>query len=327
VLRLAIVLLVLASGGCGGRLVVRSVVTLPAELPLHVFPELGIVPGADADDDALATALAAHLRASTPSRVEVIDETSLEQRRADGRIGPAAGIVRVRTSLAESSRPGFEVVPETVCGAYGCYTEQRRVVVDVPVVLGRLVLRVIEAREERVLQELVLEEREEGSDPIAMRLRVLDRLRARALAAVGPRRSEVEVELALVDDPALRGALDALRAGRAAEAREALHQLASGPAFERRSTEDRARILFDLGQAQRLEARSSADPDAGLARAAETIREAIRTQPEALYARALEQLTAERDARARLRAVQDAAEHNFALDRSPTLPDVPPGYR
>jgi hypothetical protein len=333
--RIGLLLAVLLVTACSGRMAVRSTVLMPPELPVRVFPEIAVVPGAGPNDRELAQAIAAHLAASTESRVESLDEEQLEARRAHGELGPASAVLRVTSRIIEATRPMLRTRPETACSPWRCTTQPRTVVDDVPVVFGVLVLRVEEGRSQRVLEELTLEEREEGADPLSMRMRVALRLRRRAIALVDSGEQHVEVELAAVGDRDVSAALDAIQQGRAAEGRAALERIVGGASFAQRPDDDRAKVLFNLGQARRLEAHAyararrvaPAEIEDRLAAAERAIQDALRLRPEAMYARAIRQIADERRARARLRAQEDAASHNFALDRAPDVPEPPPAYR
>ncbi|AKF06515.1 hypothetical protein [Sandaracinus amylolyticus] len=325
-----VAIVALLTCGCGGSLQVRATVETPPELPIRVFPEVAIVHGTAPEDFDVADALAHHLAASARDglRVEHVDEDGLERRRANGSFGPASAIIRVDTHVVETARPSFLSRPDTVCTTWGCNTVRRSVVEDLPVVVGRVMLRVSEARTDRLLQELTIEEREEGSDPLSMRMRIVERLRRRVIGAVDPGERQLDVELVDVDDAEVRAALQAVREGHPREALATLERVVSRRTFEQRSDEQRARVMFDLGQARRLAARASGEPDVDsrLEVAERTIRDALMLHPEATFARALTQLREERAARERMRAHRAAASHNFALDRGPAVPPAPPGY-
>jgi hypothetical protein len=331
VYRLGPLVAALIATGCDHRLVVRTTVPVPPTLPLGVYPEIAVVPGAAPEALELAQAIASHLAVSTLSRVERIDAVRFQTLRREGLLGRAAVVLHVDTRMLETTRPSFRTRPQTMCGPWGCTTQPRVFVDDIPVVVATLVLRVEEARSGRLLQELVLEEREEGVDPWALRVRVVDRLRRRAMDALDPGERVVEIELAAVDDPEVAAALDALRVGHVTEARSSLDRIVARDGFARRAPEVRAKILFDLGQARRLEARapgiSASEWEARLAEAERAIREALRLQPEAMYARALQQIAEEREARARFRAQAEAASYNFSLDGATGVPDPPPSYQ
>lgn len=325
----------LGLGACAGRMHVDAVVSLPPELPLRAFPEIIVMIDGLRDEHDIAEGVAAHLTASaTGSRVLRLDEDQLHALRERGQLGPAAVILRVRTRVIESTRPSWIVRPETVCGPWGCRTEQRRLLIDIPVIEAIALLRVHEGRTGRMLQELPLRERDDGNDPLGMRLRAMMRLRARAIAALDPGQVRVSIELEPVDDDAVRAALEAIRTGHPAEARQALERIATHDGFESRAVDDRARILFDLGQARRLEARAAhalteAEREARLVEAERSIRGAIHLRPREVYARALAQIAEERQARERMRALEEAASHNFALAAGTggeAVPAPPPSY-
>lgn len=306
----------------------RATVEVPPELPVRVFPEVVVVPGTAPEDLEVADALARHLAASAGLRVVRLDEEALERRRASGTLGPASAVLRVDTHVLETTRAGFASRPETVCTTWGCSTVRRTVMEDLPVVVGRVALRVHEARSDRLLQELRVEERDEGADPLSMRMRIVDRLRQRVIGAVDSGERSLDLELVDVDDSEVRAALEALRAGHCHEARVALERVVERESFESLPADVRARVLFDLGQARRLDARAATEEqaEAVLREAEETIRESIRLHPDAVFARALAQLAEERAARERMRAHRAATSHNYALDRAPPVPDAPPGY-
>lgn len=308
---------------------VRAEVPLPPEVPVRAFPEIVVVVEGHGESAEIADALARHLAASArSSRIERLDEIALGNRS----LGPAAIVIRIDVRVLESLRPTWVTRPQTVCGPWGCTTQDRTTMSDVAVVDAEVVLEVSEGRSGRVLQELRLREREENADVIGMRLRAIARLRARVIAAVEPRSIVLDVEFEPVDDAEVRAALEAIRAGHPGQARRALERVLEHDGFASRDVEERAKILFDLGQARRLEARAEASLSAQeraqrIEEAAGAIRAAIRLDPRAPYARALEQIEAEREAAERMRALEEAALHNFALDRGePTVPAPPSAY-
>jgi hypothetical protein len=310
---------------------VGSVVPIAPTLPVRVFPELAIVHGTEPDDFEMAAALARHLTSSSAdARVEHLDQEAVDRRRSQGLLGPASAILRVQTRVIETTRTSFATTPETVCTGATCQTYRRTTMRDVPVVIATLVLHVSEGRSGRVLQEMRLRERDEGHDVLAMRLRVLDRLRRQAIGSIDIGQREVRIELLESSVPDVRAALAQIRAGRLDEGRIALERIVNRTDFQRRTPRERARILFNLGQARRLVMRgvpvSDAD-DERLDSAHQAITLALGIYPEAVFARAIVQLEEERVARSRMRAHSEAMAHNFTLDRERIVPIPPQGYR
>lgn len=334
-------LVALSVAACGSGLRVSVVVPVPPDLPVRAFPEIIVILEGLPEEIEVAEAIAAHLAASAgSSRIERLDEARLAMRRAQGALGPASIVLHVEVRMVESLRSSWTTRPETVCGPWGCATQQRTVMIDVPQIDATAVLHVSEARSGQPLQDLPLREHDESGDAIGMRMRALMRLRERAIAAIDPGRVVLAIELAPVDDAAVRAALDAIRGGHPGEARRALERIAARDDFGARRAEDRAKILFDLGQARRLEARTGeglgeVEREARLGESEEAIRGAIRIDPQPIYARALAQIDEERQAAARMRTLEEAASHNFALQRGgssggelppESVPEPPPGY-
>ncbi len=308
-----------------------SVVPVAPTLPVRVFPELAVVHGIAPDDFEMAAALARHLASSSAgARIEHLDQESVDRRRVQGLLGPASAILRVQTRIIETTRTSFATEPETVCMGATCQTHRRTTMRDIPVVIATLVLHVSEGRSGRALQEMRLREREEGGDALAMRLRVLERLRRQAIGNIDISQRELRIELLESSAPDVRAALVLIRAGRFEEGRITLERIVNRTDFQKRTSRERARILFDLGQARRLTMRDvpvSERDEEHLDSARQSITLALGIYPEAVFARAIEQLEEERLARFRMRAHHDAMAHNFTLDRQRIVPMPPPGYR
>lgn len=306
--------------GCAGRTVLRAYVPVPPQLAVRVFPEVVVVSGRTPDEIGLADAIAIHLARSGRGRIERVRSHEIELRRASGGFGPATAVLAIETHVQErapreSSRYGAS------CWTEQCLADQR------PSVEATLRLRVSEARSARVLQEVELRERDDSSDPDRRHALALARLRARAIAALEPTQVAVMLPLQDVDDPQVRSAIGWLRDGQARRARRALDRVARHASFSERSPAEQARILFDLGQALRLEARGHeriAPPELDAAERA--IRRAVMLDPCSTYLEAMTQVASEREAEQRMRDIDAATHANFALAMPSDVPAPPPGY-
>jgi len=204
---------------------------------------------------------------------------------------------------------------------------RRTSVEDVPVLRARVVVTVQDGPSGRALQRVELREEESGTDVLAMRPRVIERIAARTLALVDQRVEQVPVHLYPVDLPPVRRALAALREGRWPDGRRMLAALVESEAFQALSREQRALVLYDLGQACRFDA--SLPPEQRFRQAGRALRAAVRLVPSPLYAQAIAELEQHRQSRAMVREQQEAMAHNFGLEveTADSSPPIPPRYR
>lgn len=312
-------------GACGGGLTAAGSVVRPAAMPLRAFPHILIV--SDTSDAAthVAGRLAAHLEGSR-SRVQTGHPDEVAGLRSRGVLSPGTVVVAIEAELVEDERVSWGRRDPLDCGPLGCPDAQRPVVQTSQVVIGRVRLTVTDGPSGRPLQREDLHEEEAGADVLGMRLRVLERLGERTTAMVDQRTEPVVVELLAVDAPAVRRALALVDRGDWARGADVLEAFVESPAMAALTPDDRARVLYDLGQARRFD--STLPPDERHARAGELLRAAIRLAPEARYAAALAELEADRRSRALVRAQAEAQTHNFRLaDGGAPVPEPPASYR
>lgn len=325
VARGVVVAIVLACVGCAGGLTARGAVTYPARVPVRAFPHIVLTTRAGEEAEVVAERLAAHLR-DGPSTVRRMRVEELEARRAAGAIAPATGVLSIQLRLTRGDRPEWARREELSCGPDGvCLDTRRPVLESTPVVNARLVLRVSDGQSGRELQREVLAEEEVGEDVLGMRLRVVERLVARAERLIDQRTEPVEVRLEEVDAPEVRAALDAIRGGDWTRGRERLEAVVEQPTFARQPAEVRARVLYDLGQARRFDTTIAAERRFALA--GEAMRAAVRLRPESRYAAALAALAAHRRSRAMVIEQAEATAHNSrspAADQSANAPQSVP---
>lgn len=320
--------LVLCLGaGCTHGVTVRGAVVQPARVPARAFPRILVTSTGEPDSDALADAIASHLRPSR-STVRRVTADEVDGLRARARIARATIVIQVQVALSSRDRPEWARRRMLTCGPIGCVDRQRPYVRDVPWIIGRADLQVLHGPTGRVLQREQVRDEESGLDDVGARLRVLERLAERIRGLLDQRTEEVHVELLDVDDPAVRPALEAIRDGRWRAGRLRLERLTRSRRFQRLPPEQRARVLYDLGQARRFDVTLPADERFSLA--SEALRAAVRLAPQPRYANALADLDAHRRARRLVREQRDARAHNFALLALPpgqTIPAPPDSYR
>ena len=317
----------LVTSGCGSALTVRGDVVLPARIPVRAFPQILVVADDTPESREVARRLVEHLSLGE-SDVRLAPEGAIQAWREDGRIRRASVIVRVHAQLTEQVRPGWERTDSAACAAFGCAQADRHVVLDVPVLTGRMTLTVVDGPTGRPLQREAVDDEESGQDILFMRMRVTERLVARALELVDQRTEQVSVRLHPIDHAAVRGALEAIGAGRWMRGRRTLERFVDSTSFETLSTAERALTLYDLGQVCRFD--PSLPADERFRRAARALRRAVRLAPQTRYASALADLDAHRQSRARVRAQDDAMAHNFRLAEdlaAASVPDPPASYR
>jgi hypothetical protein len=325
------VTLLLAAGvGCGATMTAEARVLSPAVVPVRAFPRVWVAGGHLEEEVAIVDGLARHLRSGSRIEARRLYVGDLEPLRAQRRIPNATVVIIATLAMTERMRPEWTTRPEMVCGPSGtCYETHRPYLYDVPTLAGRLSLVIYDGPSARVLQRVVVRSEDEGREYESMRLTVLRRLLARAKQLVDQRVRTEEVELLEVDQPMVERALAEIEAGDWHRGREVLESFARTPQLRALPREERARVLYDLGQARRYDAPAGDTDDARFAAAERALRAAMAVDPQERYARALGELAAHRRAVALVREQRAAARYNFGLAErgSSTVPSPPPSYQ
>lgn len=304
--------------GCSGALTVRGEVVRPARVPVRAFPRILVTATDDAESREIADNVAAHLTRGR-SDVERVGRERIATLRTGGAIPRGAVVLEVRARLIESDRPGWGNRDELECGPTGCVESRRLELRDVPVLEGLLLVSVTDGPSARPLQRVELREEESGADVFGMRLRVLDRLGQAARALLDQRTEHVNVELLPIDRPEVARALDAVRSGDWRAARRALARFVRSDRFGALPADQRARVLYDLGQTLRFDPTLPAE--ARFDHAERALERAVRLAPEPRYARALADLESHRRSRAMVIEQAEAMAHNFELYHRQGSPD------
>lgn len=328
--RAAIPIVVLLAVGCGGTIGAEARVMQPAVVPVRAFPRVLVASGHLSEEIAVIDALARHLRRGRHVDARRLHVSELEPLREAGRIRPATAVIIATVVMTERMRPEWTTRPEVVCGPSPgpCYETSRPHLYDVPTLAGRLHLTVYDGPTARVMQRVVVRSADEGRDYESMRRTVLSRLIRRAKQLVDQRVLRREVDLLSVDDEGAARALGRIEAGDWHGGRIALERIAASPRAARLPPTERARLLYDLGQARRFDAGAHDLDDARFVAAEQALREAMRLDPQRIYARALGELAAHRRAVALVREQREAARYNFEIGRElPRVPQPPPSYR
>jgi len=272
--------------------------------------------------------LTEHLRQGD-AEVRRVELDDLEPLRQAGDIPHATIVVILDLALDEDTRPEWTSRPEYVCGPAGCYTTTRSVVYQMPVVRAELEVTVYDGPTARVQQRVTLRSTDEGGDWQRMRQEVVRDLIGRLTRMVDQRREQVEVELFEVDVPAVRRAVEAIEGGDWTRGRGLLERAWHSDEVRALPEEERARVLYDLGQARRFDPSTLDQPEQHFAAAERALRAAVRLDGHPQYERALSDLSSHRRQLALLRAQREAAAHNFRIGRPPPadVPDPPASYR
>ncbi len=310
--------------GCASGTVVGARVLRPAVVPLRAFPRVWVTRGHLLEEVTLSEALGAHLTELGGVEVSFVDLDSLEPARTAGRIPPATIVVITQIDFHESTDSRWTSRPETVCGSAGCYAGRRTYVYDVPTLRAVLTLTVHDGPTAQLRQRLRLKADEEGRDYDVMRHRATAALVDRLLPLVDQRVENVRVVLYGVDVPEVEAAVRTIARGEWTAGRRALEHAVRSDAVRALEPSERARVLYDLGQARRFDPSTLTDPERHFRAAEHALRAAIRLDPDRRYRRALAELAAHREGVELVREQQDAAEHNFRVGQG--VPEPPPGY-
>lgn len=316
--------------GCAPTSTVTAHVVRPAQVPVRSFPRVWIA-ARHSPEAHMADALARHLAGGDGVEVRRVDVEDLEPARRADRIPVATAVVLLEMSFEREVRTEWTTRPSTVCGSYGCSTVPRSYPYDVPILRGLLEVRVYDGPSAEVLQEVVLEETDRGRTDAALRRRVSDALLRRLLAMVDQRFEQVRVVLLDVELDGVDGVVDVIRQGDWHGGRVRLEKLATTQEADRLDPEQRARLLYVLGQARRFDPAVLEDPHRQLLLAEEALRRARELDDRPLYRRALEDLARHREEvlvvlRQRAAAERNERQARSARSAAPSVPEPPPSY-
>ena len=321
-MRCTSVLTCLLFGGCGGAVTVTGRVVQAASIPVRTFPRVWVASGHLDHEIVLAETLVGHL-ADRDRQTRRLGVDELEPLRTRGSIPPATAVVLLDLQLEEDERTEIGSDPDTVCGAFGCYTTHRTFVYRIPTLRGVLTVRVYDGQSARVLNESTIRLREEGRPSAEMRARITRAFSERLVQLVDRRELHVEVDLLDVDLPSVSRAIAAIERGNWSRGRAGFEEGLASPQFQSLPPEQRARVHYDLGVALRF------DPDApDFERAKQCFEAAERLDPDERYGRALTDLAMHRVQVEAVRAQEEAAARNAqAATGESAVPEPPASYQ
>lgn len=311
-------LLISLFAGCSTAVTVRGDVLKPAQVPVRAFPRIFVTSGDDTESQQMALAVARHL-ARGRSTVDRLDRAVIARLRAEGRIERATVVIELATTFSRHASSGW--LGPTDCGPAGCLDAARNFR-DEPILRARVIVTVQDGPSGRALQRVELMEEGSGSDATALRARVLERLSQRTLALVDQRIEQVPVRLYPLDLPAVRRAVEAIEEGRWADGRQILEKFVRDERFRSLPRDQRALVLYNLGQARRFD--RTLPPEQRFRAAGRALRAAVRLMPVPSYAQAIAELEQHRQNRAMVREQQEAMAHNFGLGRRSEDHSPPP---
>ena len=320
----------LLCAGCAQVVNIPLRLTRAAQVPVRAFPRVLVVADPTDESAQVAAHLVAHLGGGR-SRVREVSRRRARELVRTGTLRPGTILVHVRAELISSERPTVVRRRELECGPLGCVDRQRSRFEAVPVLTGYARLTVVDGVTGRRLQREEVSASETSDDPMGMRLRVLERLLSLTAELVDPQVELQPVELLPTELPEVQAAVRELRGGHATRARRRLTRLVRSDHFSALPLEVRAQVLFDLGQAHRLDVGVPAA--LRFRRSHEALRAAVRLVPEPRFARALDQLESQRRSRAEVLAQERATAHNYGIARDAaegrdrSVPNAPTGYR
>lgn len=300
-------------------------------MPVRAFPRIWIAAGHLPEESAVASALAEHLARDANVKVRQVDVQDLEPARKAGRIPPATGVVLLDLRLHEDTRTEWATRPETVCGPYGCYTDEQSYVYDVPVVRGTLKITVYDGPTARVLQTTSIRASDEGRPFPVLRDRVATKLADHLGRLVDQRSEPVRIVLLYVKLAGVDEAIDAARHGDWHAARVRLERALSTAGAEALPSDQQARLWYDVGQARRFDATTMNDPERHFDEAEQALRRALSLHATDLYRTSLADLRRHREQVRVVVAQREAAARNARMAASRQgdagIPEPPPSYK
>ncbi|HEX6246143.1 MAG TPA: hypothetical protein VFZ61_34705 [Polyangiales bacterium] len=301
--------------GCTHTLVVQAPTTLPARVPVYVFPSVWVAGGDGQEEIYLLDRVASHLSRDRRREVRRLELAELEPARQAGRISPLTCVVLLKLNFRDESRDVTNTVPTQYCGMYGCgMVTYHSYQTQIPVLVGEATLTVFEGPTARELSREPFREQVDGERSDDARYAVVERL-ADALTrgidlSVGRQRFDLEESGIEQGDEAVA----ALASGQFKQAEEALEQLArTGLGGQKIMAQ--ARVWHALGIARLLETQPLPPTAQTFVEAERALKLAYQLSPDSLRQRALETLALWRKQQSVLAEQQYAWTHNFELAR------------
>lgn len=233
--------------GCTHSVAVRAPRLVPAQVPVRSFPSIWISGGMLSDEIYLQDRLATHLAKDGVHEVRRVDLADLEPARKAGQIPASTVVVLIELDTEEDSHTGWDTVPVSVCGYYGCYTQYQSYPTELPEMRGTLTMTVYEGPTARVLQRarfkrVVYGDEDEAED------KLVDILARDIELAVDTLRVRDKVELYDIDVPGVRDAIREIRRGHWDKGRALLEGAKDQVAGKSKKTQ--ARFCYNLGLAR-----------------------------------------------------------------------------
>lgn len=311
--------------GCATTRHVQGVILEPALIPIRSYERIWIAAGDLPEERALANAVATDLHSVGQQNVRSLRINELEPLRASGRIPSGTVVVLLRLEFRESTRTRWFTRPETVCGPSGCFSTRRTVAYDVPALEGEATVTVYDGPTAAVQQQVVLRDGDHGRPFTAMRPRIIERLAQKVglRTAETPRR--VNIRVFRVDAEPVARALTEIEDGQWAEGRRSLERFVRSAAYRSLAAPDRARVLYNLGQARRFDPTTLHRGAAHFERARAALRRAVEIDPQHDFRRALIELR--RHQHAHQLILEQRQQGREVAPSEGVLPAVPESYR
>lgn len=303
--------LLLLLSACAHTFMVEAPVTVPARVPVQVFPSVWVAGGENQEEIYLLDRIAAHLARDPRREVRRVEPADLEPARQAGQISWLTAVVRLKMGFRADERSQLAAMPMQYCGMFGCsMMSYQTYYTTVPVLHGDAVLSVYEGPTARELSHETFTETVDGERDAA-RYEITERLADTLTRAVdlslGRERFRVQESGIPQADLGMRG----LRSGLFREARQQLEQAKQLLGGKKRETQ--ARVWHALGVARLLDKQPKAPSERDFDDAQRVLQLAYQLAPSQLRRETLEDVANWRKQQAVLVQQEYAAAHNFAL--------------
>lgn len=305
-------LLVLISG-CAHSLLVYAPVTLPARVPVQVFPSVWVAGPASQDEGYLLDNIAAQLARDAQREVRRLDAEQLKAARAAGQVPGLTVVLRLSLSLASGTQNYTDMVPIQYCGMFGCSMQYQPYVGVVAQITGSATLSVEEGPTGRELQRERFVVTFAGDDEQLIQEQLFEQLATQLSRAVDIGQTKEPYLLYRSKDPLVERGVELLGQGKWAEGRAQLERAAKQLGGLDKQTQ--ARVWYDLGIARMIAPGKAGLTDRAFADARRALDWADRLAPSELHRRALKRLVESRKRSEILAEQARARQHNFALVR------------
>jgi len=297
--------------GCAHSVLIRAPGTLPARVPVQVFPSVWVVGVADQDEGYLLDRLATQLAQDPRREVRRLDAAQLKVAREAAQVSGMTAVVQLQLTLSSGTQDYVDTMPVQYCGMFGCSVQYQSYVNMIAQVTGTATLTVQEGATARELQRERFSVTLTGEDELALQNELWEQMAQQLTSAVGVRQVKEPYHLYRSKQELADQGVVLLSRGKWAEGRAQLERAVQQLGGLDKQTQ--AKVWYDLGIARMIAPGPKGLTEQAAAAAQRALTWAERLAPSPTHRTALKRLAELRKRRTIIDDQQRAERHNFGL--------------